>query len=135
MYISLLTASIPVNYTSEFRGLFQATTYGWSRNGQGRGSILGRARSINHTTTKSTLVPTRDRRAQLSLNCIYICTTKAVEEQHRRVRKRLQNALQILVQEFISRKLCVKMSQYKREVYNRLVKPRASSVTQVCDSG
>jgi len=45
MYISLFTLSIPANYTSEFRELFQDPTYGWSRNEQGRGSILGRARS------------------------------------------------------------------------------------------
>jgi len=34
MYISLFTASIPVNYTSEFRELFQATMYG-----QGMGKV------------------------------------------------------------------------------------------------
>jgi len=43
MYIYLFRVSIPLNYISEFRELFQTPTYGWSRNGQGRGSILGRA--------------------------------------------------------------------------------------------
>ena len=79
MYITLFTVSIPVNYISEFRELFQAPTYGWLRNGQGRGSILGRARSIYHTTIKTTLVPSQDRRAQLSLICIYRCIIKPVK--------------------------------------------------------
>jgi hypothetical protein len=74
MYISWFTVSIPVNYTTEIRELFQAPTYGWPRNGQGRGSILGRARSIYHTTITSTIVNTQDRRARLSLICIYRCT-------------------------------------------------------------
>jgi hypothetical protein len=73
------------------------------------------AKTIYHTTIKSTLVPTQDRRAQLSLICTYRCTIKPVKLQQRRV----QNALKIPVQEFTSRKLCVKMSHYKREVYNR----------------
>jgi hypothetical protein len=41
MYISLLTAAIPVNYTSEFREVLEAAVYfGWCDSNLGR--IAGR---------------------------------------------------------------------------------------------
>jgi hypothetical protein len=85
-----------------------------------------------NNNNNSTLIPTRS--SKLSLFCTYRYTIKPVKLQPRRVHKRLQNSLQIRVQEFISRKLCVQISQYKREFYNRPVKPLANSVTQSWNS-